>query len=272
MGRGLVASSFTIGEHYSREEVAEVIGLPANLREGGTWMTGYSEWQGSAYVFTNVGIAGRTGHDYANRWVGKELIWFGKTISRRGQPQIDRMISNTIPVHVFWRGKDRAPFTYAGNATAVEASGDKPVQVIWAFPNTAPGRVVAAAEQSEPKWRRGPPPTAGTSKLTKADGATDVYVMRLEGPVEAFLDIPEGHAVIKVGMSNNVQRRLDELNCGFPPGSAIKWRLVDKRTLADGNSAWEFEGVCLEGLRLRGEWIGGEFAVVCEALLKTLLR
>lgn len=267
-----MAGTFVIGQRYTREEVADIIDLPAERRKGGSWMTGYDMWNGCTYIFTNVGTAGRTGHDYPNRWEGKQLVWYGKTHARRGQPQIDRMISNMSPVHMFWRGRDREPFTYAGNATAVEASDDTPVRVVWAFDGAAPGVLVETDAKSEAKWRRGPPPAKGARVSVKADGPTDVYLLRLHGPVQALLCVPKEHAVIKIGMSNDVARRLDELNAGFPPGSVAGWHIVQKRTLPSGKQAWEFEGERLERLRLGGYWIGGEFAVVPVSMLAGLLN
>lgn len=266
-----MAGEFVVGNRYTREQVAEIIGLPALRRVGGTWMTGYDEWDGATFIFANVGVAGRTGHDYPNRWEGKRLIWYGKTKSRRGQPRIDRLVSNKVPVHLFWRGRDREPFTYAGNATATEASNDMPVRVVWEFDEVAPGVVVETAAKSDRKWRRGPPPSEGARVSNISDGPTDVYLLRLQGDVAAILDVAEEHAIIQVGMSNNVMRRIDEHNAGFPPGSAIRWSLVAKRGFPTGKQAWAFEGERLERLRLDGSWIGGEFAIVPIASLANLL-
>lgn len=137
-----MAADFIVGELYTREDVAERVGLPPDQRKGGDWATGYSEWNNAAYIFANVGVAGRTGHDYANRWEGDNLVWTGKTNSSRGQPRIERMIANTQPVHVFWRDTDRQPFTYAGAATALAVSGDKPVEVVWSFEGQPSASVV----------------------------------------------------------------------------------------------------------------------------------
>jgi hypothetical protein len=130
---GLMAVSFEVGELYSRDDVAERVGLPLDRRKGGDWATGYSEWDGAAYIFANVGVAGRTGHDYANHWDGDVLTWSGKNNSSRGQARIERIISNIQPVHIFWREADRQPFTYAGPATAIGVRGDRPVEVTWTF-------------------------------------------------------------------------------------------------------------------------------------------
>lgn len=90
---------FTFAETYSRAQVAERIGMPKE-RQGGNWMTGYDEWNDEYFVFCNIGIAGRSGHDYANRWDSKELIWFAKGGARRGTDTLSRLIRE------FWSDAD----------------------------------------------------------------------------------------------------------------------------------------------------------------------
>lgn len=260
---------FEVGTLYSREAVAELIGMPVERRKG-PWLTGYDEWNGQAFIFANVGIAGRTGHNYPNMWAGKNLIWWGRTGSSRGQPQIDRLISNESDVHIFWRADDRSDFTYAGPGEAVAASDGMPVQVIWSFEGkkALSGRGDAFAES--PVWRRGPPPITGEISYARGDGETDVYLLRLIGPVDALLDVAPGFAVIKIGMSRDVHRRIRELNAGFPPGSRVAWSLAQVRRFANGTEAWKVEGKHLEAMRKGGVWIGGEFGLVSEEDLPDL--
>lgn len=66
-------------------------------------------------------------------------------------------------------------------------------------------------------------------------------------------------------------RRLKELNPGFPPGSKTSWMLPNSRIMLDATQAWTLEGGKLEQLRREGYWIGGEFAVVPEHRVQTLL-
>lgn len=89
------------------------------------------------------------------------------------------MLSGRQPVHLFWRGAVRQPFTYAGLASPIEIFETVPVQVRWAFEEgpRAPGRPPTRS----PVWRRGPPPSSGTQTILKEDGPTDLYVMTLEG-------------------------------------------------------------------------------------------
>lgn len=124
--------NFAQGQSYTRLDVQEKLGVPEAQR-GGSWDTGYTRYEGSVYVFCNVGAAGRTGHDYANRWEGGELVWFGKTNSRIHQPLMRQMIDRVLPTHVFWRAADREPFTYAGVGAPISARDTSPVEVRWSF-------------------------------------------------------------------------------------------------------------------------------------------
>lgn len=133
-----VKFQFDVGTTYSRNDVARGLGLDA-APKGGVWATGYLRQQGAFLIFCGVGTPGRTGHDYGNHFDGDELIWSGKTGSRKGQPIIDAMCRPDAEVHVFWRQEDRDLFTYAGLGRAVSVSDDIPVQIRWKFLNSNQG-------------------------------------------------------------------------------------------------------------------------------------
>lgn len=259
-----------VGQNYTRSQVAAIINMPEN-RQAGSWLTGYDQWENAIYVFAGVGTAGRTGHDYPNRWDGARLIWYGKGTTRLGQPMIDRIVSNEVPVHIFWRGRDKAPFTYAGIGTAVEVTDTEPVNVLWDFEGNGAGARVDIAAAATQAFRRGPPPVVGEIRMERLDGPTDVYVLRLDGPVEAIMDVPAGHVVIKIGMSRNVPARVAQLNVGFPAKSRIQWREDRRRTYPSREAAFEAEGAHLERIRLNGWWLNGEFAAAPAQLLDELL-
>jgi hypothetical protein len=264
-----VASKFDVGATYTRDDVANEIGLPADKR-GGNWNTGYGRWNGEFFIFCNVGSPGRTGHDYANRWYGSDLIWFGKSQTTLNQAEVRDLLSGNFPVHLFWRGDDRAPFTYAGMATAVEAQDTTPVEVIWTFNSILPK--LAAGGPGTATWRRGPPPSWGEQTIHKQDSPTSVYVMTLDGvSADTFPKRPNELAVVKLGMSNDPLRRLDELNWGFPPGCSLRWRLVTSKLYASGPEAFDAEGQLLDRFRLSGHWLGGEFVYAASDSLEQLL-
>ena len=122
---------FRVGQQYTRREIQRIVGEIEGA--GGKWDTGYLSHQGAYFVFCGVGVAGRDGHDHGNFFDGDDLIWHGKQNSRVGQAMVDALTSSGTEVHLFWRSDARAPFTYAGRATAVEVRDEQPVLVRWRF-------------------------------------------------------------------------------------------------------------------------------------------
>lgn len=258
---------FRVGELYSRDDIAETIGLPPSKR-GGNWDTGYAKPFDSFFLFVNVGAKGRTGHDYPNRWEGNDLLWSARNGTRLGQGEITALLDGAHPVHIFWRAKDRARFTYAGLGAPIDVEDTTPVRVRWALD---PGKVAPAASPSPAHRRRGPPPVAGERTTVYEDGPTSVYLLVLEGPMaQLFPDLPDGQRVVKVGRSNDPVRRIADLSCGIPPGCTMRWTLVAGRQFPSADEADAFEQMLHERLRIERKWIGGEFAAVDEAYLKGL--
>ena len=126
-------AAFEKGKTYTRAEVADMIDLPPERRSGGNWTTGYDSWNGEVFVFCNVGAAGRTGHNYKNKWIGDQLEWYGKTNSGKGHPSIQKMTVGSTPVHVFWRRSDKDRFHYAGSGRPSEVVDEVPVRIRWRF-------------------------------------------------------------------------------------------------------------------------------------------
>jgi 5-methylcytosine-specific restriction protein A len=124
---------YAIGKTYTRNDIYELLGIPLSER-GGDWLNGYHRHGDDYYIFCNVGVPGRTGHDYDNYWDGERLVWRGKNQSHFGQTAIRNLISGEHRVFVFYRNTDRAPFTFAGIGHAVPNTGTtRPVRVDWIF-------------------------------------------------------------------------------------------------------------------------------------------
>lgn len=137
---------FKLGEAYTRKDVQELLQVPQD-RQGGDWMTGYTMYEGELYIFCNVGAAGRTGHDYPNRWDADwpgQLIWSAKGGSHIRQPMMQLIEKREFFPYIFWRSADRDPFVYAGRGSAVEVQDTSPVVVRWYFPTVIDGDVRSA--------------------------------------------------------------------------------------------------------------------------------
>lgn len=273
---------FKVGERYTRDQVRTAVGLPA--LSGGDWATGYTRFGDEVFVFCNIGVAGRTGHDYPNRWIDDALDWFGKTGSTPAQPLIRAMVTGAVTTHVFWRGRDRAPFTYAGVGVAEGMWDAKPVEVLWRFDDLTQPAVANAGAQSARRpatspsaaFRHGPPPSFGFKQMLAEDGECPLYLMVLEGAVDALFPTlapkTNGRSIIKVGISRDPQRRQCELNAGFPKGAAIGWLVRKVRRFSSVGEAYSAEGLLLERLAETGRWISGEFAIVADGEIDDLLR
>lgn len=132
---------FDVGAQYTRAQIQDILGLPDD-RRGGDWTTGYTRFENELFIFCNIGSAGRTGHDYPNRWDGEQLIWSAKSRSNVSQPLMRAIAEGSLPTHIFHRSTDRSTFTYAGRARVAEIQDTKPVIVRWSFEQTPAREIV----------------------------------------------------------------------------------------------------------------------------------
>lgn len=253
------------GNSYSRNQIADHIGYPETLRRGGTFFTGSFEHDGEFYLFANVGSAGRTGHDYANRWVNKDLLTTGRTGSHKDHPSIQQRVCGDHPVHIFWRAADRQHFTYAGAARAIEVSDSVPVEILWTFEDGYQtgnvGTLARSMQRSSKKDRgnrRGPRPTIGRREFERFDNGGFAYVFILIENLNVILSL-ETQFDVKIGCTNNLERRLSELNAGFPPDFGWRWCLLDALKFETSDEAYDMESKLLEKIRRQNVWTGGEF-------------
>jgi 5-methylcytosine-specific restriction enzyme A len=123
---------FNVGQSYTKNEIYKILDVPIQRRKG-AWDTGYREYEGNIFIFSNVGVPGRTGHDYDNYWDGELFVWQAKTASNINQPLIRKML-NPEPTQqnfLFTRTDDKDPFTFEGSVIAKEYNDTTPVSVIW---------------------------------------------------------------------------------------------------------------------------------------------
>ena len=125
---------FIINQQYRRKDIYSIIGIPEDTK-GGNWDTGYNEFNNDFFLFCNVGIPGRTGHDYDNRFVGDDLYWHAKNNTNIEQPQIQRLLNPSGYVYIFYRTDSSFPFTYAGTGIPKSSQSTIPVQITWELSN-----------------------------------------------------------------------------------------------------------------------------------------
>lgn len=124
--------NFIVGRTYQRKDVYRVLGIPETTK-GGNWDTGYNKYKDDWFIFCNIGVAGRTGHEYNNQFVGDELAWLGKNHSKLENPSIKSLIAPVGKVYIFTRKSNKAPFMYAGIGKAKSVEDTSPVRIVWEF-------------------------------------------------------------------------------------------------------------------------------------------
>ena len=108
--------NFKRGSSYSRKDIGNIcypgVGRPA----GGTWDTGYVRFENNLIIFMNIGIPGRTGHDFNNQFDHKTntIIWYGKPNSHSNQPTFKKLFNGELTPHFFARWDTKSKFIYLG--------------------------------------------------------------------------------------------------------------------------------------------------------------
>jgi hypothetical protein len=86
-------------------------------------------------------------------------------------------------------------------------------------------------------------PALGQRTSTYEDGDNVLYLMMLSANADAFLRKGAavfGHALVKVGRTNDIARRVKEVNCGFPERACFRWQAIAQHefsSVADAHDA-----------------------------------
>lgn len=123
---------FISGNTYTKKDLYKILKVPIEQQKG-NWNTGYTTYGGNIYIFCNIGVAGRTGHDYNNHWDNEELIWYGKTGSKTSQPLIKRLLQPASQIYIFTRDDSSLPFTFRGTGRVKSIKDSSPVEIIWSI-------------------------------------------------------------------------------------------------------------------------------------------
>jgi len=114
---------FKKGSKYTRKDVGWIV-LPATGRpKGGSWDTGYVAVGDLLLVFMNIGVPGKTEHDFDNDFDEKTglITWFGKPNTTSTQPTFQKLLSGDLIPHFFARWDNKDPqFTYLGIGSIVQ--------------------------------------------------------------------------------------------------------------------------------------------------------
>lgn len=107
---------FKRGSQYTRRSIGEIcfpgVGRPA----GGNWDTGYVSVENNLIIFMNIGVPGRTGHDFNNKFDEETntITWYGKPNTHSKQPIFKKLLDGLTTPHFFARWDQKPDFTYLG--------------------------------------------------------------------------------------------------------------------------------------------------------------
>jgi hypothetical protein len=118
---------FKKGYKYTRRDIGWIL-LPETGRpKGGDWDTGYVRINDMLIVFMNIGVPGRTEHDFENEYDEDSglITWFGKPNTHSKQPTFVNLLAKKLTPHFFARWDNSDPqFTYLGTGTIVKFDDD----------------------------------------------------------------------------------------------------------------------------------------------------
>ncbi|MCH4826645.1 HNH endonuclease [Planococcus halocryophilus] len=124
--------NFISNEEYSRKEVKAIINHPEPDSVGGIWGTGYAPFEDAYFLFANLGMAGRTGHNYSNVLTQNSLYWFSKGTSSIHTPSMVKMMSGDNEVYIFTReDSGNVKFKFQGLGYVKDFEDAKPAHIVW---------------------------------------------------------------------------------------------------------------------------------------------
>lgn len=123
-----------------------------------------------------------------------------------------------------------------------------------------------AAGESAPS--RGPPPAPRVAIFRcNENGPSWVYAAALEGIV-----VQPGAIFVKIGHSNDVARRENDLNFPLPRRSGLRWSMIASWALPNSTAAYFAEQAILQSEAAAGHSAGGEFLLIKANSLGELLE
>ena len=122
--------AFKRGSIYSRKSVGEICYPGIGRPKGGNWDTGYVRVENNFIIFMNIGVPGRTGHDFDNEFNEhtNTITWYGKPKSHSKQPQISKLLTGELTPHFFARWNQKDHWTYLGIGNIIDFVDDAPTK------------------------------------------------------------------------------------------------------------------------------------------------
>ncbi len=167
---------------------------------------------------------------------GFEERWTHGIIVRRAWRVRNRVGIATIAPKAY-ESKNR--FTRTTKAILLEADEREralshPVRQVNVFgePIIAESELAKGTIDAVLKPSKGIAPSLGQRSSNYVDGENLLYLMLLTGGADSLLSKGAagfGHALAKVGRTNDAVRRIKEVNCGFPQQAMFRWKVEHQR-------------------------------------------
>ncbi|WP_340019363.1 DUF3427 domain-containing protein [Paenibacillus sp. FSL H3-0457] len=128
-----MSNLFVVGNKYSRKDVYKILDVPVE-KQGGNWNTGYTKFEDDFFIFANINSAGRTGHDYNNKFIGDYFQWFSKNSHGINSPTLKSILNPKGEIYIFTRDNSKElMFTYHGLGEVKLIENSHPVRILWSF-------------------------------------------------------------------------------------------------------------------------------------------
>lgn len=126
---------FKFNQVYSRKEIKQMMGLSKKIIDGNFnyYSFGMPKFIDTFYIFANIGISGKTGHDYDDRFINEnQFYWTGPNDSHINQKRIKELLSINFKKLLFVRYNKHDDFTFAGKLSVSSVDElSSPIRVVY---------------------------------------------------------------------------------------------------------------------------------------------
>ncbi|HHA2824980.1 TPA: DUF3427 domain-containing protein [Stenotrophomonas maltophilia] len=176
MGRinsAILLKEFAIGSEYSRQDVAQLGGLPVPSEIYGTaWADGVLELENAVLLFVTLEKEGEA--SYLDVFDGTDFYWESQNRNSQSSPII-RRISGGSPTYLFARMRAKVrgasyavPFVYCGKLDFVAMDGEHPVTCLFDAVDIGTGHGDSLTEILQ--WRPSVSPTEFSARQVRLKG------------------------------------------------------------------------------------------------------
>lgn len=177
------------GDLYTRKEIWSLCNPDLPFPSGGNWLTGYTRQEDALLIFANLGVPGRTGHDFPNSYDAAtgDMEWYGKPNAHSAQPTFDELLRGILKPFVFVRWQTENPKFLLLGSPSIKSYQDN--QVLNGAIKTLKVNFLFAPS----KHQLESPPPDGLPLAKLEGGRTSVQVNKYERDPRLRIECIEAH-------------------------------------------------------------------------------